>query len=112
MAAYLIALCRGVSDRRRLEDYWSNIGATFEGVGADLHVAYMPFEQLEGHLHVDGVVLFEFPSMEIARRWYRSSAYQALKKQRESAAEFDFILVEGGAKPTWERMPHTKITNP
>jgi uncharacterized protein (DUF1330 family) len=112
MAAYLIALCRGVTDRRRLEDYWSQVGPTFAGVGADLLVAYMPFEHLEGDMHLEGVVLFEFPSMEVAKRWYNGPAYQAAKKRRQDAANFDLILVEGGAKPHWERMPHTKITNP
>jgi uncharacterized protein (DUF1330 family) len=39
-------------------------------------VAYAPFEVLEGDGGVLGVVLFEFSSMEEARRWYTSHDYQ------------------------------------
>jgi len=50
-------------------------------------------------------VLFEFPSMEIAKSWYRSPAYQDVKRRREGAAEFELIVVDGGWKPASERMP-------
>ena len=52
-----------------------------------------------------GVVLFEFPSLEEARSWYTSSAYQEVKKRREGAAKFDLILVQGGVVPAAQRMP-------
>ena len=68
-------------------------------------VAYTTFEILEGDEGVLGVVLFEFSSMEEARRWYASPAYQEVKKRREGAANFDLILVEGGFVPAAERMP-------
>jgi uncharacterized protein (DUF1330 family) len=72
-------------------------------------VAYTPFEILEGDGDVRGVVLFEFPSMEEARRWYNSAAYQKVKKLREGAADFDLILVDGGVvSAAAERMPGLK----
>lgn len=86
MPAYLISLCRDVTDRKRLEDYWANVAPAFQGFEAKPLVAYTPFEILEGDGGVLGVVLFEFPSMEEARRWYTSSAYQDVKKRREGAA--------------------------
>jgi uncharacterized protein (DUF1330 family) len=108
MPAYLISICRSVTDRRRLEDYWANVAPSFEGYGAKPLVAYAPFEVLEGEAAVMGVVLFEFPSVEIARRWYTSPAYQDVKRRRVGAAEFELILVDGGWKPASERMPETK----
>ena len=105
MSAYLISLCRQVNDRKRLEDYWANVAPAFIGVEAKPLAAYAPFEILEGDDNVLGVVLFEFPSMEEARRWYKSAAYQEVKKRREGAANFDLILVEGGFVPAAERMP-------
>ena len=105
MPAYLISLCRDVTDRKRLEDYWANVAPAFEGFEAKPLVAYAPFEILEGDGGVLGVVLFEFPSMEEARRWYTSPAYQEVKKRRDGAANFDLILVEGGVIPAAERMP-------
>jgi uncharacterized protein (DUF1330 family) len=108
MTAYLISICRSVSDRDRLEDYWAHAAATFEGFDAKPLVAYAPFEVLEGDADAKGVVLFEFPSMDVAKRWYRSAAYQEVRQRRLGAAEFDLILVDGGWKPAAERMPDTR----
>jgi uncharacterized protein (DUF1330 family) len=108
MPAYLISLCRHVTDRKRLEDYWANVAPAFKGFDAKPLVAYKPFEVLEGDGGVRGVVLFEFPSMEEARHWYTSAAYQEVKKRREGAANFDLILVEGGFVAAAERMPESK----
>ncbi|WP_158749879.1 DUF1330 domain-containing protein [Acidobacterium sp. S8] len=109
MPAYLISLCRDVTDRKRLEDYWANVAPSFEGVEAKPLVAYAPFEVLEGNGGVLGVVLFEFSSMEEARHWYASPAYQEVKKRREGAANFDLILVEGKIVPAAERMPKSSF---
>jgi uncharacterized protein (DUF1330 family) len=76
MPAYLISLCRHVLERKRLEDYWANVAPTFTSVIAKPLAAYAPFEVLEGDGGVRGVVLFEFTSMEEARRWYNSAAYR------------------------------------
>jgi uncharacterized protein (DUF1330 family) len=106
MSAYLISLCRNVIDRKRLEDYWANVAPAFRSVTAKPLIAYTPFEILEGGGGVLGVVLFEFSSMEDARRWYNSAAYQDVKKLREGAADFDLILVDGGVvSAAAERMP-------
>lgn len=109
MPAYLISLCRQVSDRKRLEDYWASVAPAFKGVRAKPLVAYTPFEVLEGDGDFRGVVLFEFSSMEEARRWYKSAAYQEVKRLREGAAGFDLILVDGGVvSAAAERMPQSK----
>lgn len=108
MPAYLISLCRQVNDRSRLEDYWANVALAFKDVMAKPLVAYAPFEMLEGD-GVQGVVLFEFSSMEEARHWYNSPAYQAVKKLREGAADFDLLLVDAGVvSAAADRMPPSK----
>ena len=96
MPAYLISLCRHVTDRKRLEDYWANVAPAFNGVMAKPLVAYTQFEVLEGGGGVLGVVLFEFHSMDEARQWYNSAAYQDARRLRDGAADFDLILVDGG----------------
>jgi uncharacterized protein (DUF1330 family) len=48
MPAYLISLCRDVTDRTRLEEYWANVAPAFKNVLAKPLVAYTPFEVLEG----------------------------------------------------------------
>jgi uncharacterized protein (DUF1330 family) len=108
MAAYHIAICRSVSDRRRLEDYWAHVAPSFEGFDAKPLVPYAPFEVLEGDANAKGIVLFEFPSIEVAKRWYFSDAYQEVTQRRLGAAEFELILVDGGWKPAAERMPDTR----
>jgi len=109
MPAYLISLCRQVSDRKRLEAYWANVAPAFKGIQAKPLVAYTPFEVLEGDGDFQGVVLFEFASMEEARRWYSSEAYQEVKKLREGAADFDLLLVDGGVvSAAAERMPKSR----
>ena len=107
MPAYLISICRGVTDRSCLEGYWKTVAPAFEGYDAKPLAAYTPFEVLEGEATAKGVVLFEFPSVEIARRWYARPAYQEVKQRRIGAAEFELILVDGGWRPASERMPGT-----
>ena len=108
MTAYLVSICRSVSDRDRLEDYWAHAAATFEGFDTKPLVTYAPFEVLEGDSDAKGIVLFEFPSVEAAKRWYFSDAYQEVKRRRLGAAEFELILVDGGLTPAAERMPDTR----
>jgi uncharacterized protein (DUF1330 family) len=64
MTAYLISICRSVSDSGRLEDYWAHAAATFAGFDAKPLVTYAPFEVLEGDSYVKGIVLLDFPSMD------------------------------------------------
>jgi len=108
MAAYLIAICRGVSDRARLEQYWAHSRPTFAGFDAKLLAVYTRVKPLEAHEPVEGVVMVEFPSMEHATRWYESAAYQEVRKYRIGAAEFEIVLVDGGLVEAKNRMPHLK----
>jgi uncharacterized protein (DUF1330 family) len=109
MPAYLISICKRVSNRQALEDYWANARPTFEGTNATPLVAYTQFEVLEGEGPVEGIVLFEFPSVDVARRWYHSEEYQEVKRKRDGAAEYHLILVDGGWVSGDDRMPKTRM---
>ena len=109
MPAYLISICKRVSNRQALEDYWANARPTFEGTNATPLVAYTQFEVFEGEGPVEGIVLFEFPSVDVARRWYHSEEYQEVKRKRDGAAEFHLILVDGGWVSGDDRMPKTRM---
>lgn len=52
-------------------------------------------EVLEGEWHGDRTVLLEFESVEAARAWYSSAAYQAAKPLRQAAAECNAVIVSG-----------------
>lgn len=107
MPAYFVYVCLEVVDRKELETYWAKIGPTLEGYQAKNIAAYTPFEQLEGE-KVDGVAVIEFPSFEIAKAWYDSPAYRAIRHHRQNGAHYIGLLVEGGSLPPDQRMPHTK----
>jgi uncharacterized protein (DUF1330 family) len=108
MSAYVISICRGVTDRARLEQYWAHSRPTFEGFNAQLLAVYTRARTLEAYGPVEGVVLVEFPSLESATRWYESPAYQEVRKYRIDAAEFEIVLVDGGLVDAKDRMPHLR----
>jgi uncharacterized protein (DUF1330 family) len=108
MPAYIVSICRNVTDRAGLENYWRHVGPSFEGFGARPICVYAPFDVLESRLPVEGMVLFEFPSMEAARRWYDGPAYQEAKKLRQGVGEFEMILFDEGWVAADARMPQTK----
>lgn len=57
-------------------------------------VVYGKVEGLEGATP-DGVVMLEFPTLEAARGWYASGAYQEAIPFRQKAAEWRVVLVDG-----------------
>jgi|ERR1700691_1427983 uncharacterized protein (DUF1330 family) len=109
MPAYLVFICRGVTDRKGLEAYWAGVKRTLEGLDVKPHIAYTRFEILEGGGPVEGVVMMEFPSYEIARKWYDSPQYCEVRKHRTDAADYLGLLVEGGYLPVEKRMPQFKV---
>ena len=70
MPAYMIALNRGVHDRKKLEEYWKAAGPTFESVGAKRLAIYTPLTPLELIMPLEGAVVIEFPDLATARGWY------------------------------------------
>ena len=57
-------------------------------------VAYGAMEALEGKLP-DGVVLLQFPTVEDAKAWYLSPAYQAAVPHRQKGADYRAFIVQG-----------------
>jgi uncharacterized protein (DUF1330 family) len=107
MPAYFVYFCQKVNDREELETYWKKMRPTLEGYGAKSLAGYTPFLQLEGD-PIEGATVVEFPSFELAKKWYESDAYRAVRHHRENGAQYIGILIEGGALPPEERMPQTK----
>ena len=50
---------------------------------------------LEGSEETARIVVIEFPSLEQAKAFYDSEAYQAAKQLREGAASMSAIVVDG-----------------
>ena len=94
MAAYVIFIREATFDKAELEAYAAAAPASLEGVPVKFLAAYGPHEALEGP-SPEGVAIAEFPSMEAARRWYGSPAYQAAVQHRFKGATYRGLLVEG-----------------
>jgi uncharacterized protein (DUF1330 family) len=52
-------------------------------------------ETLEGEWHGTQTVLLEFESVEAAREWYNSDAYQEAVKLRQAAADCNGVILHG-----------------
>lgn len=52
-------------------------------------------EVLEGEWHGSQTVVLEFESVEAAREWYNSDAYQEAAKLRQAAADCNGVIVAG-----------------
>ncbi len=54
-----------------------------------------PGAVLEGDWHGPQTVVLEFESVEAAREWYNSEAYQEAAKLRQAAADCNGVIVSG-----------------
>lgn len=82
------------TDAGELATYSGLAGATMGGHAVTPHVVYGPHEVLEGPA-VEGVVVVSFPTMDEAKAWYTSPAYQAAREHRFKGAEYRVVLVQG-----------------
>jgi uncharacterized protein (DUF1330 family) len=94
MPAFLVFIREKTLDRSELEAYWAKVRATMEGQPIKVLVAYGRHVTLEGP-EVEGVVVAEFPSVEEARAWYDSPAYQEAAQHRLRGAVYRGLIVEG-----------------
>ena len=59
-------------------------------------------EMLEGEEETVRLAVIEFPSLDHAKRFYRSEEYQAVKCLREGAGEVQLYAIDGYAKEEWD----------
>ncbi|HKW80133.1 MAG TPA: DUF1330 domain-containing protein [Casimicrobiaceae bacterium] len=84
-----------VKDAARWEQYRQSVPATLGPFGGKVVMRGRVTDTLSGtHRHSDAVVL-EFPSVDAARGWHASAAYQELIPLRREAAEADLVIVAG-----------------
>jgi uncharacterized protein (DUF1330 family) len=95
MAAYVLVDVE-VRDPRGYADYTRQVPDTLVPYGGRFIVRGGPFETLEGHWQPQRVVVLEFPSVEQARAWHASPAYQAIISIRHQYATTNFLTVVQG----------------
>lgn len=96
MSAYAIAHLRHVEWGPDIVTYVQKITDTVEAHGGRFLVHGHNPEVMEGPFP-GHLVIIEFPSMERARAWYQSEAYQAILPLRTQHADGVAVLVEGVA---------------
>ena len=94
MPAFMVFIREKTLDRPELEAYWAKIRATLESRPIKMLAAYGRHLTLEGP-EVEGVVIAEFPTLEEARDWYDSPAYQEVVQHRFRGAIYRGLIVEG-----------------
>lgn len=94
MAAYIVFTREKTLDRSEMEAYWAKVPPTLDGRPIKVLAAYGRHVTLEGP-EVEGVVIAEFPTLEEARAWYDSPAYQEAAEHRSRGAIYRGLIVEG-----------------
>lgn len=94
MPAYVVFMREKTLDRSELEAYWETVKESLEGRPLKVLAAYGKHTVLEGP-DVEGVVIAEFPSLQEARDWYDSPAYQKAAQHRHRGAIYRGLIVEG-----------------
>jgi uncharacterized protein (DUF1330 family) len=95
MSAYLIGLVE-VTDPSWLAEYSEKVKVQLANVGAKYHARSTKIESLEGEKPTPmSITIIEFPSVEVAREWYKTDEYQELVQLRSAGAQTDLWLTEG-----------------
>ncbi len=88
-----VILTEAIKDPEGMKAYGRAAGAAMSGVGI-LAVDTKP-QVLEGNWHGHQTVMLEFDSVEAAREWYESEAYQKAAKLRQAAADCNAVIISG-----------------
>jgi uncharacterized protein (DUF1330 family) len=94
MSAYLVFTREETIDPSELAIYKEKVVPTLGTFDLKILAAYGPHEVLEGE-PTEGVVIVEFPTVELAKAWYTSPAYQAARVHRFKGSKYRCILVQG-----------------
>lgn len=92
--AYVIAEVE-VTDSEALKHYGAKAPQTLVPFGGHYVVAGGKVQTLEGEAPKGYVVVIGFDSLEKARGWYDSPAYEAIKPIRQRATKSRLLLAEG-----------------
>jgi uncharacterized protein (DUF1330 family) len=94
MAAYLIYQAE-VLDPDLYEAYKTAAGPSVGAAGGRYLVRGGDGEALEGQMPASRTVILEFPSREMALKWYRGAEYTEIRKLRAGIAEATLYVVDG-----------------
>lgn len=93
-----VILTEAIRDQEGMKAYGKAAAAAMGGVNI-LAVDTAP-EVIEGTWHGDQTVVLEFESVDAARAWYESDAYQQAARLRRAAADCNAVIVAGFEMPS------------
>ena len=96
MAAYIVFTRIHTRNRDELTLYAAQAPAFMAGHKVKNHANFGPCQVLEGP-GIEGVAILEFESVEAARAWYFSEAYQDASKHRWLGGDYSAVIVEGSS---------------
>jgi uncharacterized protein (DUF1330 family) len=99
MPAYVIAQMQ-VHDVETYRKYAMQVGPTVAPFGGRILLAADDAVVLEGTQPYRRIVIGEFPTVEAARQWYESPAYQAIQPLRAASSTGTVFITEGLAVPS------------
>ncbi|WP_330184772.1 DUF1330 domain-containing protein [Nocardia sp. NBC_01503] len=94
MSAYGFAHLRDRRPHPEILEYLERIQDTLDPYAGRFVIHGPPVEVVEGEWP-GSMVLLEFPTMDQARAWYRSPAYQEILHLRTDHIDGDLLLIEG-----------------
>jgi uncharacterized protein (DUF1330 family) len=94
MTAYVIAEIE-VTDPALYEEYRKQVLAVVTKFGGRFLVRGGKIDPKEGGWQPKRLIVVEFPSLEVAQKWYDSPEYKPLIELRQKASRGKLVLVEG-----------------
>ena len=94
MTAYVIASVT-VTDAEKYKNYMALSPTAVAAAGGKFIVRGGNPRVMEGDWPRPRVVVVEYPTREAAEAFYNSTLYAAARTEREGAAEFSMIVVDG-----------------
>jgi uncharacterized protein (DUF1330 family) len=94
MAAYLISDV-SMRDAEAFQTYRTRAAASIAAYGGRYLARGGAIEPLEGTWNPRIIIIVEFPTIEQAHAWYRSTEYASALEVRDDALSRNLILVEG-----------------
>ena len=94
MPAYLVVQVK-ITDETQYSKYREAVRPLIAKFGGKRLAGGATVEALEGQHDGRGLILFEFPSMDVIREWWNSPDYAAVKALRLGAAVLDIWAIPG-----------------
>ncbi len=98
MVAYVVFTREKLRNRAEYERYREKAKPAAAGHPVTVRALYGKHESIEG-APIDGAVILEFPTIEAARAYYNSPAYQEALPHRLLGADYRVFIVEGVEAP-------------